>query len=106
METLEPKESKPGSGWTIQSFDSLYVDIYETKPLRGSYHIPTPAKYSYAKCGWINIQNDDQECFKWCMRYHQSEKKKHDHLITTLQKVVDEYDYGDMTFPADAESIA
>ena len=45
VETLEPKGSKTGSGWIIQSFDSLYVDIYETKQLRGSSYIPTPARY-------------------------------------------------------------
>jgi len=104
VETLEPKGSKTGSGWIIQSFDSLYVDMYETKPLRGSSYIPTPAKYSNSKFGLINIQNDDQECFRWCMRYHQSEKKN-DHRISALKKVKDKYDYGDMSFPADFESI-
>ena len=39
------------------------------------------------------------------MRYHQSEKKKNDHRISTLQEVQDTYDYGDMSLPADFESI-
>ena len=71
--------------------------------MRGSSYIPTPARYSNSKCGLINIQNDDQECFRWCMRYHQSEKKQNDKRLSALKKVKDKYDYGDMSFPADFE---
>ena len=33
-----------------------------------------PDKDSNAKCGLSNIQNADQERFKWCMKYHQSDQ--------------------------------
>ena len=39
------------------------------------------------------------------MRYHQSEKKQNDHRISALKKVKDKYECGDMSFPADFESI-
>ena len=39
------------------------------------------------------------------MRYHQAEKKQKDHRISALKNVKDKYDYGDMSFPADFESI-
>ncbi|MFM7977914.1 MAG: hypothetical protein ACKPKO_01250, partial [Candidatus Fonsibacter sp.] len=43
-------EGKPmGSGWTIVSIDKLVIDIFETKPLRGSSYIPTPEKFSNSK---------------------------------------------------------
>ena len=29
------------------------------------------------KCGLINIQNKDNECFRWCMKYHQAGKITH-----------------------------
>ena len=45
------------------------------------------------------------ECCKWCMRYHQTERKKNDHRLTVLKKVVDKYDYSDMSFPASYEDI-
>ena len=54
----------------------VYLKSFTNEPVRGSSYIPTPEKYSNAKCGLINIQNDDQECFKWCMKYHQSLKDK------------------------------
>ena len=53
-----------------------FIETYKKKPVRGSSYIPTPDKYNHPKCGLINIQNEDQECFRWCMKYHQSEKKK------------------------------
>ena len=51
------------------------MNIHEIKPVRGSSYIPTPVKFSNPKCGLINIKNDDVECFKWCMKYHQSKKR-------------------------------
>ena len=55
-------EGKPmGSGWKIVSIDKLAIDIFETKPLRGSSYIETPEKYSNAKCARINSKNEDEE---------------------------------------------
>ena len=63
-----------GSNWIIHKYLSLSVDIFAINSLRGSSYIPTPEKYSNADCGLINIGNEDAECFRWCMLYHQSEK--------------------------------
>ena len=43
--------------------------------------------------------------FKWCMRYHQKEKKKNAQNISALKKVVDKYDYSDMSFRTNYEDI-
>ena len=39
------------SGWMIQRWHYIFVDCYTTKPQRGSSCIPTPIKYSNARCG-------------------------------------------------------
>ena len=65
-----------GTGWSLKKIHYVFIETYDKKAVRGSSYIPTPEKYSNAKCGLINIQNDDQECFKWCMKYHRSEKKE------------------------------
>ncbi|MFM7986828.1 MAG: hypothetical protein ACKPKO_46695 [Candidatus Fonsibacter sp.] len=44
------------SGWSIESIDKLAIDAFETKPIRASSYIPTPAKYSHSKCGLVNIK--------------------------------------------------
>ena len=54
--------------------------------MRGSSYIATPDEISNANCGLINIRNDDQKCFQWCLLYHQSEKTKHSARIPALKK--------------------
>ena len=69
------------------------------------HHIPTLAPYNNPKCGLINIQNTDNKCFSYCMKYHQTEKGKHDDRITVLNKVDDKYKYDDIEFPVDSDGI-
>ena len=57
------------------------------------------------KCGLVNIQNHDIECFKWCMKYHQSEQSKHSHRLTELKKVKDNYNYSDISYPVACDDI-
>ncbi|MFM7988362.1 MAG: hypothetical protein ACKPKO_54525, partial [Candidatus Fonsibacter sp.] len=93
-----------GSGWSIESIDKLAIDVFETKPIRASSYIPTPAKYSHSKCGLINIKNTtDDECFKWCMLYHQSDKGNNDTRLSALKKINDKYSYDDISFPVSYE---
>ena len=64
-----------GSGWSLKQVVGLFITTYTQKPSRGSSYIQTPEALRYPKLGLINIKNDDQECFKYCMLYHQSEKR-------------------------------
>ena len=88
-----------GSGWSIDKIEYAFLESYNNKPIRGSSYIPTPEKFSHAKCGLINIRNDDNECFKWCMIYHQTKKEKHDDRISVLKKFDDKYDDEKHKFP-------
>ena len=74
--------------------------------MRASSYIPTPDKYSNPKYGLLNIQNDDELCFQWRMRYHQSAKCHHDSRLSKLEKVADKYKYDGMEFPAPYEAIS
>ena len=44
-------DSLEGSGWRIKRYILFAVDIFETRPVRGSSYIPTPAKYSNSQWG-------------------------------------------------------
>ena len=94
-----------GSDWRLDRFVYLMVACYEIKPSRGSSYIPTPAPYTNAKCGLINIKNADDKCFSYCMKYHQTDKGKHDDRVTVLNKVDDKYNYDDLEFPVDFDDI-
>ena len=74
------------SAGTLKKINYFFFDVYKIKEIRGSSYIPTPETYSNPKCGLINIQNDDQECFKWCMKYHQTNRSKHSDRLSVLKK--------------------
>ena len=38
--------------------------VYE--PTKGSSHIPLPAELRNSAKGFVNMKNDDNECFRWC----------------------------------------
>ena len=77
-------------GSECKPYKLFKIDLkgFTTKAERGSSWIPTPEKYNNAKCGLINIKNEDgNECFKWCMKYHQSEKKEQIHRVSALKRL-------------------
>ena len=54
----------------------MFIKFYNNKTARGGSYIKTPEKYNNPKCGLINIKNEDDECFKHCLTYHQSKQEK------------------------------
>ena len=94
-----------GSGWSLKQVVGLFITTYTQKPSRGSSYIPTPTALCNSKLGLVNIKNDDQECFKYCMLYHQSEKSKHSDRITVLNRVEDKYNWENVNFPASFDDI-
>ena len=98
-------EHQAGSGWTIERIKGLFLTTYTQTPSRGSSYIPTPQTLSNSKCGLINITNNDNLCFKYCMLYHQSDKGKHGERLSVVKKVVDKYDWSNIGFPTSFEDI-
>ena len=94
-----------GSDWRLDRIKYFMIACYEIKPSRASSYIPTPAPYNNPKCGLINIQNTDNKCFSYCMKYHQTEKLKNDHNITILNKIDDKYNYDDIEYPVNFDDI-
>ena len=94
-----------GSGLSLDRVIYCKLTFYKGKKLRGSSYIETPKAISNSKCGLVNIRNTDNECFKWCLKYHQSEKSKHSMRTTALSKIDDKYDYENINFPTCMEDI-
>ena len=91
--------------FSIGEIHKIIITVYNTRRARGSSYIQTPAPYHNSRCGLINIKNGDDECFKWCMRYHQSEQVKNFDRLTVLKKTEDKYNYGTIEFPTTADDI-
>lgn len=62
MEEFQERDS----GWTLIAIDHLEININRYSPLKGSSYIPLPPKIANKKA-CINIQNDDEFCFKWAI---------------------------------------
>ena len=102
---LETIEFLAGSDWVLEEVNSMFMIMYSQKAARGSSYIPTPIKFKNSKCGLINIQNDDNQCFKYCLLYHQSKQVKHDDRVSVLKKIQDKYDWRGITFPVSFSDI-
>lgn len=65
-----------GSGWTISSIDEHYLSTVVYEPMKGNSYIPLPVELRNSAKGLINIQNKDNECFRWChIRYLNPQNK-------------------------------
>ena len=64
-----------GSSWTINSIIQHQLVISETALCEGRFQLPKELRNPMK--GLINIQNEDNECFRWCLiRYLNSVKQK------------------------------
>ena len=52
-----------GSGWTVQSIESQYINISTYRPIPGSSYIFLPVELKSPRKGLINTKNKDQKCF-------------------------------------------
>ena len=89
-----------GSGWTIQSVDGHFINVFEYKPLKGSSYIPLPKELRNSAKGIINMKNNDDECFRWChIRHLLPQKKDPQRIKERDKKYVEKLDYSGIEFP-------
>ena len=65
---INPTDDRP-SGWRLESIEycDMYVDTYQ--PIGGESFIDLPKVIKYKKA-IINIKNNDNKCFMWCILAH------------------------------------
>ena len=89
-----------GSGWTIQSVDSHFINVVQYRPLKGSSYISLPKKLQNSAKGLINLKNEDNECFRWChIRHLNPQDKDPQRIKKTDKQYIEKLDYTDIEFP-------
>ena len=89
-----------GSGWTIQSVDSHYLNIAKYEPMKGSSYIQLPNELRNSAKGLINMKNEDNECFRWChIRHLNPQDKDPQRIKKTDKQYVGKLDYSNIEFP-------
>ena len=93
-----------GSGWTIRSVNSHYLNIVKYKPVNGSSYIQLPQELRNSKKGLINMKNEDNECFRWCHIRHINPQEKYPQRIKKVDKpYIEKLDYSGIEFPVNAK---
>lgn len=65
-----------GSGWRFIKVSKLICNIFKFEPIKGGSYIDLPESIKNKKC-CINIKNDDERCFQYCINYHFHKHEEH-----------------------------
>ncbi|PFX14851.1 hypothetical protein AWC38_SpisGene20967, partial [Stylophora pistillata] len=88
-----------GSGWAFNRVEGLDLRIVKYTPLKGSSYIKLP-KHLAKKMAIINMQNEDEECFKWCVTRALYPVRSHPERITKiLRNQASHLVWDDIKFP-------
>ena len=95
-----------GSGWTIERIEKHFINFVKYQPLKGSSYIELPKESQHPRKGLINIQNKDNECFRWChIRYLNPQKKNPQRIKDTDKEFINKLDYNNVKFPVMTKDI-
>src|SRR5688572_7004230 len=93
-----------GSNWRFKSVAKLDIDTVVYKPLKGSSYIPLPTCLA-SKKRIINMKNEDEECFKWCVTRALNPIVRDSERITKeLIKQSEDFDWSGIEFPVAADA--
>ena len=112
FESVE-KFMKNGSGWSVLNLERFDNNVYEYKPFAGSTYIKfkdITVKFEgreidldselSGRKAIINMQNDDNECFKWSIVCAFNPVKDNPQQITKeLRKQAEQHDWNKIPFP-------
>ena len=101
------KYTNDGSGWQLTRVIKLMVNLVSYKPQSGDSYIKLPLHLEKKKA-IINIQNKDNECFKWSVARALNLVDDNGHperLTLELRKESKKYNWNDLTFPVNLHDI-
>ena len=94
-----------GSNWVFQEIQRLEIHFANWKPIRGSTFIPLPTRLKNKK-GVINIKNEDNQCFKWCIARALNPVDKNPNRITKeLIEQAKSLNWNGLKFPVGLKAI-
>ena len=99
------KFQRRGSNWRFEEILNLEVHFVEFVPLKGNSWIPLP-EWIKRKKAVINMKNEDNECFKWCVTRALNPVERDSEII--LQKLIkqsEELNWKGISFPMEVKKI-
>lgn len=90
---------KNGSGWVLKKVLRVDITLNKLKPLRGSSYMEIPKSIEKRKA-LINMQNKDNQCFKWSIVRALNHVEKNPQCVTKLlRKQSEELNWEGIEFP-------
>lgn len=86
------------SGWALLELLFLELNVSKFNPLRASSFIPLPKCISIKKAV-VNIKNDDNMCFKWCVLAHLHPVSMNAHRVNHYLPFENELNFTNLVFP-------
>ena len=74
--SIQKVENAEGSGWVLDKIKNLTLHTAKWDPLNAGSYIDLPANLKNKKA-IINMKNQDNECFKWCVLRALNPKNNH-----------------------------
>ncbi|XP_065660200.1 uncharacterized protein LOC136084050 [Hydra vulgaris] len=94
-----------GSSWRLVSVKKMDMNMIEYKPIKGKSYIPLPKELA-AKKAIINIKNEDNECFKWCVaRFFNTKEKNSESVDRDLKEQANKLNWEKIKFPVPLHQI-
>ena len=104
-EKIQKLESAEGTGWHFVEVINLELHTVNYTPLSGSSYIDLP-KVLKSKEAIINMKNDDNKCFLWCVLRALNLKDKHNERTDgDLKSKVDTLNMEDIKYPVSLKDI-
>ena len=107
-ECLEKMEvfQKGGSGWRFANVESFDINVDPFNPMRAGSYFPLPYKLDIKKA-IINVQNNDDECFKWAIVSAAFPRKKNGHRLDAgMRKNAALLNWDGIDFPTSLQQIS
>ena len=96
---------KRGSNWRFEEVLKLELHLVDFVPLKGNSWISLPEAICKKKAV-INMKNEDNECFKWCVaRALNLVYKNAERVDKQLRKQAEELNWKGMGFPMEVDNI-
>ena len=96
---------REGSNWKIKTLLNFYVSILRYEPLQDNSYIKLPKELQHPMKGLINIQNNDNECFRWCHLAYKFPVEIDKYRPSKYKQHIDDVDYKGITFPVTIKQI-
>lgn len=89
-----------GSGWLVERVESHHLNIVKYDPMSESSCIKLPEELQNSSKGFINLKNEDNECFCWChIIYLNPQQKDPQRIKKSYKEYINRLDYSGIDFP-------